>query len=183
MNRIIEQAVFEIMKIFLLEAESPGSPYTREQAWYIIKQIANSDDGIITYNGLILSELFKNYGEASIRALEQAELIFVVSVNGYPHLVKPSRPVYHAVFRKITENKALSSRLDLVILAKLIKKENDGVQQFEQELHLLDSMQKKPKELSPRTDWLLQKLYNSQNKIGQYETESASLQGVLKGER
>lgn len=182
-NRIIDQAVFEILKIFLLEANTSEQPWNREQVWHLIKEIANSKDGVITYNKVLLSELFKKNGEASIHALEQAELVSVISVNGYPHLIKPSRPVFRAVFRRLTENKALSSRLDLAVLSELIRKENDKIKTFEEELRILEAMRRQPRELYPRITWLLQKVHKAQAKIGKYEEDSTALQAVLKAEQ
>lgn len=168
--------------MFLLEEDPSKEPWSREQVWHLIKEIANSKDGVITYNKVLLSGLFKKNGEVSIRALEQAELISVVSVNGYPHLIKPSRPVLRAVFQRLTENKALGSRLDLAVISELISKENDNIKKFEEELLLLQTMHKQPREIYPRINWLLQKLYNAQNKIGKYEEDSSALQNVLKSE-
>lgn len=132
---------------------------------------------------MLLSELFKKNGEASIRALEQAELVSVISVNGYPHLIKPSRPVFRAVFRRLTENKALSSRLDLAVFSELIRKENDKIKTFEEELRMLEAMRRQPRELYPRITWLLQKVHKAQAKIGKYEEDSTALQAVLKAEQ
>ena len=156
--------------------------WNREQVWYLIKEIANSNDGAITYNQVLLSDLFKGNGEASIRSLQQDELITVVSANGYPHLIKPSRPVLRTAFKRILENKVLSSRLDLDIVSITIRKENENIHKLEEELCALGAMNKQPRELSPRITYLLQKVYSSQDKIAKCENYGEGLKSVLKGE-
>ncbi|OGM41969.1 putative RNA12 protein [Aspergillus bombycis] len=178
-NRIIEQSTSEILKMFVLSTNTEGQ-WSHEQVWHLIKMLANSKEGSLPYNQVLLSDLFKENGEAALQALEQAELISIVSINGCPETVKPGKPVYRSVFKKLTENKTLSSRLDLEILSQLISKENKSIGKYEEELRLLGSLPKQPRELTSRIQWLLQKVYNSQNKISRYETESAFLQMILR---
>ncbi|XHG06418.1 mitochondrial escape protein 2 [Aspergillus wentii] len=179
-NRIIEQSASEIMKMFILGTDSVIPHWTREQVWHLIKSLANTEDGILPYNQVLLSDLFKTNGEATLRALEQAELISIGAVNGFPHTVKPGKPVYHAVFKRLAENKALTSRLDLAILSQLINNENKNIGKFEEELQILGSLPKQPWEIRPRIHWLLQKVHKSQNKIDRCEQESAMLQKILR---
>lgn len=165
--------------MFILNTNTEAQ-WSHEQVWHLIKMLANSKEGSLPYNQVLLSDLFKENGEAALQALEQAELISVGSINGCPETVKPGKPVYRAVFKKLTENKTLSSRLDLEILSQLINKENKSIGKYEEELRLLGSLPKQPRELTSRIQWLLQKVYNSQNKISRYETESAFLQMILR---
>ncbi|KAE8350759.1 mitochondrial escape protein 2 [Aspergillus coremiiformis] len=177
-DRIIEQSASEILKMFILST-STGAQWSHEQVWHLIKMLANAKDDSLPYNLVLLSDLFKENGEAALQALEQAELISIGSINGCPETVKPGKPVYRAVFRKFTENQTLSSRLDLDILSQLISRENRSIGKYEEELRLLGSLPKQPRELTPRIQWLLQKVYHSQNKISKYEAESAILQRIL----
>ncbi|GFF42950.1 mitochondrial escape protein 2 [Aspergillus udagawae] len=181
-NRIIEQSASEILKMFLLTPETIEQSWTHEQAWYLIKKLAECKDGALSYNEVVLSELFKDNGEITLRALEHAELISIAAVNGCPHTIRPGKPVLRAAFKKVTENKALSSRMDLAIIAQKINKENKSIGKYEEELSLLGSLPKQPRELTGRIQWLLDKVYSSQNKIAKYEKESAFLQKVLQSE-
>ncbi len=95
--------------------------------------------------------------------------------------MKPGKPVYRTVFKRLAENKALSSRLDLAILSQLMSKENSSIGKYEEELSTLGSLPKYPRELTTRIQWLLDKVYTSQDKIGKYEQESSILQKILKG--
>ena len=179
-NRIIEQSSSEILKVFILGSELEPQHWTREQAWHLIKALAHSEGGALPYNQVLASDLFKENGEAILLALEQAELISIRATNGFPHTVKPAKPVYRTVFKRLAENKALSSRLNLGILSQLMKKENSSIGKYEEELALLGSLPKQPRELTTRIQWLLDKVYKSQDKIGKYEQESAGLQQILK---
>ncbi|KAJ5693281.1 hypothetical protein N7462_002704 [Penicillium macrosclerotiorum] len=182
-DRIIEQSASEILKIFILGTESVTPQWAREQAWYLIKSLANSEDGALLYNKILLSDLFKDNGEATLRALEQAELISVGSVKGFPRWIKPGRPVYRAAFKRLIENKTLEGRLDLLILGELIGKENKSIGKYEEELQLLGSLPKHPWELTSRIEWLLSKIQGSQSKILKYEKDSATLTKMLQSEK
>lgn len=165
--------------MFILGTDSSNKPWTREQAWHLIKSLANTEDGVLPYHKVLLSGQFKEEGEAALQALEQAELICISSINGFPNMIKPGRPVYHTVFKRLAENKTLSSRLDLMILSHQISCENKKIAKLEEELRLIGSFPKQPRELSSRIQWLLIKLQTSQAKISQHEEQSAALQRVL----
>lgn len=169
--------------MFILGTDSVTPQWTREQAWHIIKSLAHSTDDALLYNQVLLSDLFKNDGEAILRALEQAELISVVSVKGFPRYIKPGKPVYKAAFQRLIENKTLEGRLDLLILSQLISNENKSIGKYEQELQLLGSLPKQPRDLTERIQWLLNKVSSSQSKIMMYERESSVLQKMLRNEK
>ncbi|KAJ5169065.1 Mitochondrial escape protein 2 [Penicillium canariense] len=182
-GRIIDQSASEILKIFILGTDSVTPQWTREQAWHLIKTLAHAKDGSLLYTKVLLSDLFKDNGEATLRALEQAELISIGSVKGFPRWIKPGKPVYHAAFQQLIENKTLKNRLDLVILGQLIGQENKSISKYEEELQVLGSLPKHPRELTSRIEWLLRKIQGSQTKILQYESDSAILTKLLYSEK
>lgn len=165
--------------MFILEAESSPLQYTREQAWHLIKSLAQSQNGSLLYTKVLLGELFTDNGEATLRALEQSELISIGTDKGFPRYIKPGKPVYRAAFQKLVGNKTLQGRLDLLILAQLISKEDSSIKKYEQELQLLGSLPKYPWELTSRIEWLLRKIHGSQAKILKLEGESAALSKML----
>ncbi|KAK4870364.1 hypothetical protein LT330_005418 [Penicillium expansum] len=181
-DRIIEQSASEILKIFILGTESIAPQWTREQAWHLIKSIAHSKDGSLLYNKVLLDDIFKDNGEATLRALEQAELISIGTDKGFPRYVKAGKPVYRAAFQRLVANKTLQGRLDLLILSQLIGKENSSITKYEEELQVLGSLPKHPWELTSRIEWLLRKVHGSQSKILKYEGESAALSKGLQKE-
>lgn len=183
MDRIIDQSAWEIMKIFILATDAVTPHWTREQAWYLIKSLAHAKDGSLLYNQVLLSDLFKDNGEATLRALQQAELISVSSIKGFPGWIKPGKPVYQAAFQRLIENKTLQGRLDLMILGQLISQENKSIGKYEEELQVLGSLPKQPRELTSRIEWLLGKIQGSQSKILKYEHDSAVLARMLQSEK
>lgn len=128
---------------------------------------------------MLLGELFAENGEATLRALEQSELISIGSDKGFPRYIKPGKPVYRAAFQKLVANKTLQGRLDLLILAQLVSKEDSSIKKYELELQLLGSLPKYPWELTSRIEWLLRKIHGSQSKILKLESESAALSKIL----
>ena len=163
---------------------STARAWTSTQAWLLIKSLATSET--LRYNEILLSDTFKpsassssGGGEQTLQALEQAELITIVSSNGRPHSIKPGKPVYQAAFKLLTGDHVLKSRLDLLILGELIKVETKSIDLYEAELGLLAGLPKQPAEVAPRVNWLLGKLRASQEKIEAFERESAGLKKVL----
>ena len=154
-REIIEQSASEILKMYILDS-SPRK-WIPEQAWLIIKSLAYTES--LRYNEVLLSDIFKSEGEATLQALEQAEMISIVSSNGRPTSIKPGKPVYSAAFKQLTEDHVLKARLDLAILNKLIKVETAGIDNYEAELNLLSNLPGQPKEIQGRIRWLLGKLW------------------------
>ena len=163
--------------MYLLDVDIASRKWSPQQAWLLIKQLAKTE--ILRYNEILLSELYKDGGEQTLQALEQAELISISSSNGRPHAIKSGKPVYQAAFRFLTEDNVLRSRLDLAILTQLIGIENKTIEKCESELSVLSGLPGQPKELAPRIHWLLDKSLVSQAKVEKYETEGSSLKKTL----
>ncbi|MCJ1475019.1 mitochondrial escape protein 2 [Lambiella insularis] len=179
-KEIIDQSASEILKMYILDVDRNARSWAPPQAWELIKSLARA--GEIRYNEVLLSDTFKSGGENVLQALEQAELISIVSTNGRPYSIKPGKPVYQAAFKLLTEDHVLKARLDLAILSELTKVETQSIDKYEAELNLLANLPKQPGELAPRIKWLLAKLHASQAKIEKYETEGAGLKTVLHDE-
>lgn len=177
-REITEQSASEILKMYILDS-SPRQ-WTPEQAWLIIKSLASAES--LRYNEILLSDIFKAGGEATLQALEQAEMITIVSSNGRPTSIKPGKPVYSAAFRQLTEDHVLKARLDLAILTQLIKVETAGIDKYEAELNLLGSLPGQPREIQGRVRWLLGKLWTGQDKVENYEREGGALKKILQQE-
>lgn len=180
-REIIEQSASEILKMYLFGVEDSADAarqWSPEQAWLLIKQLATRET--LRYNEVLLSDSYKSGGEKVLQALEQAELISIVSgANGRPAAIKPGKPVYQPAFKLLTEDRVLRSKLDLAVLSELIKIENGNIDKYEGELHLLSNLKKQPAELTPRVQWLLGKLAQSQAKVEKYEKESGTLKKVF----
>lgn len=179
-REIIDQSASEILKLYILDVNRSDRAWTPEQAWLIIKSLAA--DYSLRYNELLLSDIYKSGGESTLQALEQAELITILSSNGRPHSIKPGKPVYAAAFKLLTEDHVLEARLDLSTLAELSKIETAGIEKYEAELHLLAKLPGQPAEVQSRIKWLLGKLKTGHEKISKYEHESNKLKKILQQE-
>ncbi|KZF20614.1 hypothetical protein L228DRAFT_249385 [Xylona heveae TC161] len=179
-HEIVEQSASEVLKMYIFGTESGQRKWTQEQAWLLIKQLAEKDS--LRYNEVLLSDTYKSGGEDALRALEQAELITIISANGRPYSIKPGKPVYQAAFKTLIGDRVLNSRLDLGILTELIKIETASIDKYEGELNRLGALPKQPSQLSSRISWLLDKIAGCQDRIMKYETDSVVLKKVLKTE-
>lgn len=168
--------------MYILDASRANRAWTPEQAWLLIKSLAANP--CIRYNELLLSDTYKSgtNGEATLQALEQAELISIISTNGRPSAIKPGRPVFAAAFKRLTEDHVLTARMDLAILSELVKLETQGIEKCETELNLLARVPGHPSEIRARSKWLLQKVWAAQDKVEKYERESGALKGILQRE-
>lgn len=179
-NEIIDQSASEILKMYIFGADDEGGKrnWNTEQAWLLIKQLAQKES--LRFNELLLDDIFKSGGEPVLRALEQAELISIVSgPNGRPSTIRPGKPVYHPAFKRLTEDKVLRSHLDMSILTNLTKIESATIEKCENELLLLSKLKNQPSQTTGRVQYLLAKLVASQNKVEAYEREVKVLKKVM----
>ncbi|KAF2710907.1 hypothetical protein K504DRAFT_429301 [Pleomassaria siparia CBS 279.74] len=182
-HEIIDQSASEILKMYIFGDHDDGTSrqWNVEQAWLLIKRLAAKEN--LRYNEILLSDTFKTAGESVLRALQQAELISIVSgPNGRPAVIKAGKPVYYPAFKRLTEDKVLRSRLDLAILLDLTKIENATIEKCEGELLLLSQLGKQPSQMAPRVNYLLTKLATSQQKVEKYEGEGKVLKKLLSDE-
>jgi hypothetical protein len=179
-HEMIDQSASEILKMYIFgidEAESRR--WSPEQAWLLIKRLADKES--LRYNELLLDDTFRTRdGEKTLRALEQAELISVVSSpSGRPSLVKPGKPIYSPAFKRLTQDRVLTSRLDLAILTELVKVENATIDKCEGELLRLSEIEGQPALIKGRVLYLLAKLAKSQSAVEKYEGDMGGLKKVL----
>jgi hypothetical protein len=161
-NEIIDQSASEILKMYIFGAEDDGSKrqWHPEQAWMLIKELAKKES--LRYNEVLLDDILKTGGETALRALEQAELISIISgPNG------------------LTADRVLRSHLDYAILTNLTKIENATIDKCENELLLLSKLRNQPALTAGRVQYLLMKLSTSQAKVEKYETEIKGLKKVM----
>ncbi|KAF2003036.1 hypothetical protein P154DRAFT_520389 [Amniculicola lignicola CBS 123094] len=179
-KEIIDQSASEILKMYIFGTDDSDSArrWTSEQAWLLIKELATK--GSLKYNEVLLSDTYKTGGESVLRALEQAELISIMSgPNGRPASIKPGKPVYHPAFKRLTEDRVLKSKLDLAILTDLVKIESATIEKCESELLLLSKLRSQPAQMMGRVQYLLAKLATSQEKVERYEGEGKGLKKIL----
>lgn len=164
---------------------TPGNEeraWTVQQAWQIVRSLANSPTPSLRYNEILLSDAFSANGEKALAALEQAELISVQSLNGRAHSIKPGRPIYGPAFKELVKDRVLAAKMDLALLSVQIGAENKSIDKYEQELTLLGGLPSQAAELKARIYWLLGKIQGSQRKVEGYEREAAEMKEVLRTE-
>ena len=123
----VEEAIEEIITRGVNELRKNGFgddiedakslPWTREQAWTIVKSLSKEDE--IPYHDVLLDFPFKG-DENALRNMEHAELISIGTVQGEkyisflrnvtitknipagrPSVIKPGRPIYRFVFERL----------------------------------------------------------------------------------
>ncbi|KFY59315.1 hypothetical protein V497_04383 [Pseudogymnoascus sp. VKM F-4516 (FW-969)] len=189
-QEIIEQSASEIMKIFLLASRAndrEDRTWSSEQAWFLIEQLADAES--LRYNEVLLSNTFASSltpsasnGESVLSALAQAELISIKTAKGRPESIRTGKPVYHAAFKMLTEDKVLKARMNLAILTELAKIEGKSIDKCEAELALLAGMPKVPSQVTPRVQYLLEKVAASQRKVEKWDKEMGAWKKVLMAE-
>ena len=182
-QEIIDQSASEIIKVYLLPNKGDRK-YSTEQAWFLIKEIAKKES--LRYNEVLLSNTFAlstspgvENGEMALESLANAELITVRSHRGRPQTIQAGKPVYQAAFAALLHDPVLKARLDLAVLTELAKVEAKTIDKVENELSLLGSLPRQPRETTERINYLLNKLQTSHNKIAVFETDMAALKKVL----
>ncbi len=97
---IIRQGVSELRKrAFGEDADDARTlPWGREQAWAVLHALARRDT--IPYYETLMSAPFKGE-EGPLRSMERAELIAVDAQDGRPSTIRPGRPIYRHVFRRL----------------------------------------------------------------------------------
>lgn len=184
MAEIIEQSASEILKMYLLTVDKVDRKWTAEQAWYLVKHLADNNE--LRYNEVLLSDTFASSlsssasnGESVLEALAAVELISIKTYMGRPQIIKPGKPVYQAAFKVLTEDTVLKSRLDLAILKELSTIETKSIDKYEKELQTLSMFPSQPREVGPRVQYLLGKLAASQKKVELWEKEMSGLKKIL----
>lgn len=179
-QEIIAQSASEIVKMYIFggEEETGSRLWNAEQAWFLIKGLAEKES--LRYNEVLLDDIVKAGGESALRNLEQAELITIVSgPNGRPSSIRPGKPVYLSAFRRLVADKVLASRLDVGLLTCLAKLENAAIDKCENELLLLSQLKGQPAQTTGRVQYLLAKMMASQARVEAYEAEMKGLKKVL----
>ncbi|KAI2625279.1 RNA12 protein-domain-containing protein [Hypomontagnella submonticulosa] len=185
---ITEQSASEILKMFLLPGKSTGDgehKWSAEQAWYLVKSLATHES--LRYNEVLLHGTFASSttapdGEAALEGLNNTELITLKSRHGRPAVIAPGRPVYAAAFALLARDSVLAAKMDLAMLAELVKAENKTIDKVEAELALLGGLPKQPAQTGGRVAYLLAKLEAAQMKVEGYEREMGGLKKVLGSE-
>jgi hypothetical protein len=174
-QEIIANSAAEILKLYFFDITR--GEWALEQAWYLVKRLAKEES--LRYNEVLLHDFFKYAGEEAVQALEQAEMISVVSRDGRPYAIRAGKPVYRAAFERLLADKVLKAKMDLESLKAVVKREAKEIQKATEELNQLATCEKKS---DKRVQYLVKKMDASQKKVEEAEYQMGALKKVLVNE-
>ncbi|KAN0124028.1 RNA12 domain containing protein [Russula decolorans] len=182
---IIRQSVSELRKRAFGEDadDAPSLLWSREQAWAVLRALSRRDT--IPYHEMLLNVPFRGE-ESPLRSMERAELITVDTQDGRPSTIRPGRPIYRHVFRRLANDPIFRAVQDLAFNTKLIEKAEATVLACEQELQVLrmigfDSARwwRRTNATGIRAKYLMEKMGNAQATLQKLEKESGELRKVF----
>ncbi|KAK0502922.1 RNA12 protein-domain-containing protein [Armillaria luteobubalina] len=160
-------------------------PWTREQAWIVVKKLANQPE--ISYSEILLDFPFKG-DEAPLRNMEHAELISIGTHLGRPSTIKPGKPIFKWVFQRLEKDAIFQATQDLAFNEKVIATAEANIKAYEQELSTLKNMGadtsfwsnfSMSSVLSQRAKYLLSKAMTAQSKVETLEKQNVQLKKTL----
>ncbi|PWN51525.1 hypothetical protein IE53DRAFT_342187 [Violaceomyces palustris] len=202
---IIARTVIELRKNAFGEDASEASslPWPRDHAWVVVKSLAESEE--VNYYGL-LHDSFKG-NEASLKALEQAEIVSVRHVDGRPSVIRAGRPVLQQAIERLVSDRVFSDTQNLLSNASTISSCEKSIRAIEEEIKDLGEVSSAQKGLGlssgsgvmgvggssgkgkgteatrARVEFLLKKMETFQEKIDKLDRENSEIKRRLKEEK
>ncbi|KAI0306739.1 RNA12 protein-domain-containing protein [Multifurca ochricompacta] len=182
---IIRQGVSELRKqVFGDDIDDARSlPWSREHAWAVLRALASKDT--VPYYETLMNAPFKG-DEGPLRSMEQVEMITVDTQNGRPSSIRPGRPIYRYVFKRLVGDPIFRATQDLASNAKLIESAEATVRGCERELEVLrtigyDSVHwwSRPTAIGMRAKYLMGKMEDAQATLEKLERRNGELKKVL----
>ncbi|KAK0448384.1 RNA12 protein-domain-containing protein [Desarmillaria tabescens] len=184
---IINRGVGEIQKSAFGDDEDDAKrlPWTREQAWMVVKKLASQPE--ISYSEVLLDFPFKS-DETPLRNMEHAELISIGTHLGRPSTIKPGKPIFKWVFQRLEKDAIFQATQDLAFNEKVIATAETSIKAYEQELSTLKDMGAdtsfwsnlgSSSVLSQRAKYLLNKAKAAQTKVETLEKQNLLLKKTL----
>lgn len=182
-SEIISRTIVELRKSFFGDdaTESSSLPWTRSNAWAVIRLLTESEDGSVPYHWLLHSDsgAFKG-DEAKLRAMEEAELLSVRHKDGRPSTVRAGRPVLLEAMRElVAQDETFRLTQNLLDAKASLAKTETGVRALEDELKGLIELSKL-KGVATRMDALSKKLESEQDKARSLEDKLAEMEAKLR---
>lgn len=176
---MITQSATEIVQMFLMK---DNAQWTKEQVWCLMKKVCkDSGNGVSIADLMVTEPMFKGAlkpqgesGESTIGALEQSEMVTVVTKDGKPTYIKAGKPLYRAAFQYILSDKTFSAMIESGFLESQMKLQNDKIVKYEEELRLLAKFPTKwGDDVNIRVRYLVDKMAACQAKIEKFEVQLA----------
>ncbi|KAG6017804.1 hypothetical protein E4U54_002956 [Claviceps lovelessii] len=184
-DEIVSETATDVVKVFLMgKISGPDRKWSSEQAWYLIKSLAESPS--LRYHQVLLSPTFASStspnatdGDAALEALASAELITLRMHQGRPKYISAGKPLHQAAFSVLVRDRVLKAKMDMALLKEIVKVESKRIETVETELKALGKLPRQTSETSGRVSYLLEKLNASQRKIEDSESQMVGLKKIL----
>lgn len=182
---IIQRGVAELRKnAFGDDSEDgKGLPWTRQQAWTVLKLLAQKDT--LKYHQILLDFPFKG-DESALRAMEHAELISITTVDGRPSLIRPGKPIHRYVFQRLLADHVFQATQDIACNELLISGAESVIKSAESELVTLKDIvsgawahMSGAKKANYRARYLADKMQEALVKVERLEKANVELKKVL----
>ena len=85
-------------RLVKMRNDARSLPWSREQTWAVLRALARSDT--VPYHETLMNAPFRGE-EGPLRSMERADLITVDAQDGRPSTIRPGRPIYYHVFRRL----------------------------------------------------------------------------------
>ncbi|KAG9291024.1 hypothetical protein G9A89_012896 [Geosiphon pyriformis] len=182
LNDLISKSILEIRKYAFGDdvQDSKDIPWTGIQFWKIMKGLAQNKT--IFYDTEKFSPIF-NKDDTPLKAMEQAELITIMQLNGRPYIIRPGKPLYQAAFQQIASEKLFAATMELQTYEYLLAYETAKIHKYEAELNTLGQLFVKqdgnwllgagkiPSEIKERVDFLLMLLHKKHSLAAEYQRQ------------
>jgi len=112
-------------------------PWTREQAWSVLKQL--SQRGEVPYYEVLLEFPFKG-DEKALHSLENAEIITIGTSNGRPSSIRAGKPVLQWAFKELAKDPIFRATQDVSLNEKAILSNEKIIFACEEELKTLQGI-------------------------------------------
>ncbi|KAL7421170.1 mitochondrial escape protein 2 [Cryptotrichosporon argae] len=174
--------------------DAKNLPWSRAQAWKVVSELAKH--GEVSYAFLLQDFPFKG-AEASLKALEEHELVSVTYVDGRASRLKPGKPVYRYAFEALVNDAVFKASCQIDYNTVLLGKAEADIKAVEAELSALKDITAdggdealgvsrsswlglgKSSAIRDRARWLLEKLQKNVDKVHKLEADNAEQVKVL----
>ncbi|CAO3696072.1 unnamed protein product [Umbelopsis ramanniana] len=172
LNDIVQRNMIEIRKYGFGEDlnDTEDLSWSGIQFWQVVKQLATTNT--INYEELKWGPFFKG-ADKPFQGMEHSELITIVHKDGWPHSIRPGKPVYQAAFDRLKNEPVFAATMDLQSYNFLITATKEDIKSYEEEINKLSApfSGRPPREVESRIRYLLQKLADGQKAIEGYENQ------------
>jgi len=184
-EEIIDRGAGELRKKAFGDDEEDSKPWTREQAWKIVKLLSKQSE--VSYYDVLLDVPFKGE-ESALREMEHCEIISIGTLNARPSVIKPGKPVLRWVFERLASDPIFAATQEISYNSKLISNYEKTIKNCEDELISVEPLATETSfgwifprygSLQGRVRYLTSKLQSTQKKIEALEKINTDLRVIL----